>query len=69
MFRLCNIRTPEFGQPGYKKAKNEVNGMVGRYGGRVTAEVVGMDEYHRLLVFLSNKDGCINQRMIKKGYC
>ena len=68
MFRLCDVEAPEYGEPGYQKAKNIVNGMVGQYNGLVTAEVVGMDIYHRLLVNLYNPDGCINQRMIQKGY-
>jgi len=70
MFRLINKRAPEQGQPGYEKAKKIVNGMVGRYNGVVTVEAEdGMDSYHRILVLMSNPDGCINERLIEKGYC
>ena len=69
MFRLINTRAPEKGQPGYNKAKKVVNGMVGRYNGVVTVEAEdGMDSYHRILVLMSNPDGCINERLIEKGY-
>lgn len=70
MFRLINTRAPERGQPGYDKAKKVVTGMVGRYNGVVTVEINdGMDSYHRLLVLMSNPDGCINDRLIERGYC
>ena len=70
MFRLINTRAPERGQPGYETAKKVVTGMVGRYHNIVTVEVNdGMDAYHRLLVLMSNPDGCINDRLIQKGYC
>lgn len=70
MFRLINTRAPERGQPGYAKAKRIVTGMVGRYNGVVTVEAEdGMDDYHRLLVLMSNPDGCINERLIQRGYC
>jgi len=70
MFRLINVRTPEKGQPGYQKAKKVITGMVGRYNGAVTVEAnAGMDYYHRILVLMSNPDGCLNARMIQKGYC
>lgn len=70
MFRLINTRAPEKGQPGYAKAKKIVNGMVGRYKGVVTVEAEdGMDSYHRILVSMSNHDGCINERLIQRGYC
>ena len=69
MFRLINTRAPEQGQPGYEKAKKVVTGMVGRYNGVVTVEAEdGMDSYHRILVLMSNPDGCINERLIEKGY-
>jgi len=69
MFRLINTRAPERGQPGYDKAKKVVIGMVGRYNNIVTVEVNdGMDDYHRLLVLMSNPDGSINERLIQKGY-
>ena len=70
MFRLINTRAPEKGQPGYEKAKKVVTGMVGRYNGVVTVEANnGMDYYHRILVLMSNPDGCINERLIQRGYC
>ena len=70
MFRLINVKAMEKGQPGYDKAKRIVTGMVGRYNGVVTVEVNdGMDAYHRLLVLMSNPDGCINDRLIERGYC
>jgi len=69
MFRLCDVRAPEQGQPGYDKAKKVVKGMVGRYNGAVTVEAEdGMDSFHRILVLMSNPDGCINERLIEKGY-
>ena len=70
MFRLINTRAPERGQPGYETAKKIVNGMVGRYNGVVTVEAEdGMDSFHRILVLISNLDGCINEHLIEKGYC
>lgn len=69
MFRLINTRAPEQGQIGYETAKKIVNGMVGRYNEVVTLEMnEGMDAYHRLLVLMSNPDGCINERLIQKRY-
>ena len=69
MFRLINTRAPEKGQPGYETAKKVVTGMVGRYNGVVTVEAEdGMDSFHRILVLMSNPDGCINERLIERGY-
>jgi len=69
MFRLCDVRAPDKNEPDYNKAKKVVIGMVGRYNNIVTVEVNdGMDAYNRLLVLMSNPDGCINERLIKKGY-
>ena len=69
MFRLINTRAPEKGQPGYETAKKLATGMVGIYHNIVTVEVNdGMDSYHRILVSMSNPDGCINERLIEKGY-
>ena len=69
MFRLINVKAMEKGQPGYETAKKVVTGMVGRYNGVVTVEAEdGMDDYHRILVLMSNPDGSINERMIEKGY-
>ncbi len=69
MFRLCDVRAPEKGQLGYQKAKNVVNGMVGRYKNIVTVEINnGMDSFHRILVLMSNPEGSINDRLIQRGY-
>ena len=67
-FRLARVRAPEKRQAGGSKATKVASGMTGRSKGRVNVEQVGKDRYGRVIVEMSNKDGSINDRLIKKGY-
>ena len=67
-FRIANIHTPEKDDPEYRRAKRIVSSMAGRSKGWVTVEVVGIDQYGRLLVELGNQDGSINERMRQRGF-
>lgn len=67
-FRLARVRAPEKRQAGGSKATKVASGMTGRSKGRVNVEQVGKDRYGRVIVEMGNKDGSINDRLIKKGY-
>ncbi len=67
-FRLANVRAPEKNNPGRLKALKTVAGMTARSGNLVNVKVVARDQYRRVVVEMSNKDGSINERMRKKGY-
>jgi len=66
-FRLAGVRAPEKHQFGGSKATKTAAGMTGRSRGYVNVNVVGKS-FGRSVVELRNKDGSINQRLIKKGY-
>jgi len=67
-FRLSGVRAPEKSQFGGSKATKTAAGMTGRSKGSVDVKIVGIDKYGRTLVDMKNKDGSINDRLIKKGY-
>jgi endonuclease YncB( thermonuclease family) len=67
-FRLARVRAPEKHQFGGEKATRSAAGMSGRSNGIVNVKPVARDSYGRSLVEMSNKDGSINNRLIKKGY-
>ena len=66
-FRLAKVRAPEKHQFGGEKATRRAAGMSGRTRGIVNVKVVGRDVYGRSLVEMSNKDGSINNRLLKRG--
>lgn len=67
-FRLDNVRAPEKHQYGGSTATRTLGGMLGRSHGAVNVKVVGRDHYGRQVVRMSNQDGSINARMLRKGY-
>ncbi len=67
-FRLSRVRAPEKSQSGGSKSTRTAAGMTGRSKGLVDVKIVGKDKYGRTLVEMKNKDGSINDRLIKKGY-
>jgi len=67
-FRLANVRAPEKKETGGLKALKTVAGMTARSDNLVNVKVVARDQYGRVVVEMSNKDGSINERMRKKGY-
>jgi micrococcal nuclease len=67
IFRLAGVRAPEKHQFGGPKAAKTAAGMSGRTGGHVNIDIVGKS-YGRSVVEMWNKEGSINERMIKKGY-
>ena len=67
-FRLARVRAPEKHQIGGSKATKVASGMTGRSKGWVDVRQVGYDRYGRVIVEISNKNGCINDRLIKNGY-
>jgi micrococcal nuclease len=67
-FRLKNVRAPERHQFGGTTAKRVLAGMLARSGGKVAVKQIARDKYGRAVVELRNKDGSINDRMLKRGY-
>ena len=66
-FRLAGVRAAEKNQRGGETATRRAAGMTGRTGGNVNVSVVGRDTYNRQLVKMSNRDGSINKRLIRRG--
>jgi len=66
-FRLAEVRAPEKHQFGGSKATRRVAGMTGRSNGKVNVRAVARDSYGRSVVYMSNKDGSVNQRMKQRG--
>lgn len=64
--RLARVRAPEKNQRGYETAKKVLESIIYRED-CVNSKTVG-NSYDRLVVELSNSEGSINDRMIKKGY-
>jgi len=67
-FRLARVRAPEKHQSGGSKAKRRAAGMSGRSRGVVSVKQVAKDHYGRAIVEMKNKDGSVNDRLIKRGY-
>ncbi|MCG7850467.1 MAG: thermonuclease family protein [ANME-2 cluster archaeon] len=67
-FRLADVRSPDKEDPGYMKAKRSLSAMAGRSHRMVTVKEVGIDPYGRVIVYLENQDGSINERMKQRGY-
>ena len=66
-FRLARVRCPEKHQSGGSKATKTASGMTSRSSGLVNIKKVGTS-YGRDVVEMQNKDGSINDRMLKRGY-
>jgi len=62
--RLENVNTPEKGQFGYMKAKNQLKGMIG--GRTVTIKPVAVRR--RLIAEVIADRKSVNKRMRKRGY-
>jgi len=62
--RLSNVQAPEQGQFGYKKAKNQLKGMVG--GKTITINPVAVRR--RLIAEIIADRKNINKRMRDRGY-
>ncbi len=65
-FRLARVRAPEKYQFGGSRATRRAAGMTARSNGNVNVQVVGRS-YGRTVVELSNSDGSINNRLIRRG--
>ena len=63
--RLSNIDTPEKGQFGYNKAKNQLKGMIG--GKTITIKSEG-NSYNRVVGELYHNRKSVNKRMKKRGW-
>jgi len=66
MFRLARVRAPESYQFGGSTATRRAAGMTGRYNGNVGVRVVGLS-YGRKVVEMVNRNGSINNRLIRRG--
>lgn len=66
-FRLARVRAPESYQFGSTKATKTAAGMTARTNGFVDVQIVGQS-FGRQVVEMWNRDGSINNRMLKKGY-
>lgn len=66
-FRLARVRAPESYQFGGETATRRAAGMSGQSRGIVNIAPIGRDAYGRLLVEMSNKDGSINNRLLRRG--
>ena len=66
-FRLSRVRAPEKHQFGGKTATKRAAGMSGKSNGFVNVINKAIDKYGRTVVEMSNKDGSINNRLIKRG--
>ena len=67
-FRLARVRAPEKHQFGGRRATNVAAGMTGRSNGNVSVRTVATGKYGRKIVEMSNKDGSINNRLLRKGF-
>ena len=67
-FRLARVRAHEKHQYGGSTATKVLAGILGRSKGIVISKTVAIGGYGRKIVELKNKEGSINERMIKKGY-
>lgn len=65
-YRLARVRAQESYQYGSSTATRRAAGMTGRYNGNVGVRVVGQS-YGRKVVEMINRDGSINNRMIRRG--
>lgn len=65
-FRLARVRSPEKYQYGGSLATRRAAGMTGRYNGNVGVRVVGQS-YGRKVVEMVNRDGSVNNRLIRRG--
>ena len=66
-FRLARVRAPEKHQFGGETATRRAAGMTGQSSGFVNVQTMARDTYGRVLVELSNKNGSINNRLIRRG--
>ena len=66
-FRLSRVRAPEHHQFGGETATRRAAGMTGQSAGFVNVNSAGRDKYGRELVEISNQQGSINDRLIKRG--
>ena len=66
--RLARVRAHEKHQFGGPTATKTAAGMSGRSKGFVYVKQIARDRWGRPIVEIKNKDGSINDRMIKKGY-
>lgn len=66
-FRLARVRAPEKYQFGGETATRRAAGMSGRTRGIVNVKTLGRDFYGRKVVEIYNKDGSINNRLLRRG--
>jgi len=66
-FRLARVRAPEKYQFGGESATRRAAGMSGRTKGLVNVRTLGRDSYGRFIVEIYNKDGSINNRLLRRG--
>lgn len=66
-FRLARVRAPEKYQFGGETATRRAAGMSGRTNGFVNTKTIARDAYGRIVVELSNRDGSINNRLLRRG--
>ncbi len=66
-FRLARVRAPESHQFGGERATRMAAGITGRSNGFVRIKPVARDAFGRLVVEMFNKDGTINNRLLRKG--
>ncbi|MBW3002481.1 thermonuclease family protein [Candidatus Woesearchaeota archaeon] len=67
-FRLARVRAPEKHQFGGSRATRAATGMTGRSKGNVFVKTIATGKYGRKIVEMSNKDGSINNRLLKRGF-
>jgi endonuclease YncB( thermonuclease family) len=66
-FRLAGVRAPERRQFGSERATRRAVGMTGRSNGNVIWKPVARDRYGRQVGHMSNRDGSINLRLLRRG--
>jgi endonuclease YncB( thermonuclease family) len=66
-FRLARVRAPEKYQFGGERTTRRAAGMTGQTNGRVSWRRIDVDRYGRELGEMTNRDGSINERLIRRG--